>query len=159
MRWYIWIIFQCLKNRVAKKMDWRHAFYTWVQEGVMGDEKNKTGVPFDGLDMESLTGGPLKAACDAQAKLAETTAEFIRSAGLESSGSGDVKTATFTFRKKGADESDDLSDREVSLKVPFLAIVPIPSLAIEDIDVNFDMDVNSYSEQAVAQKQDGERKD
>ena len=125
----------------------------------MGDKKNKTGVPFDGLDMESLTGGPLKAACDAQVKLAETTAEFIRTAGLESSGSGNIKTASFTFRKKGADESDDPAEKEVSLQVPLLAIVPIPSLAIEDIDVNFDMDVNSYSEQAVAQKQDGERKD
>ena len=125
----------------------------------MTDENNKTGRQFEGLPMESLIGSPLKAACNAQAKLAETTAQFIRTAGLESSGSGDVKTATFTFRKKGADESDDLSDREVSLQVPFLAIVPIPSLAIEDIDVNFDMDVKSYSEQAVAQKQDGERED
>ena len=125
----------------------------------MTDEKNKTGRQFDGLPMQSLIGSPLKAACDAQAKLAETTAEFIRAVGLESSCSGDVKRATFTFRKKEADESDDLSDREVCLQVPLLSIVPIPSLASEDIDVNFDMDVKSYSEHAAVRKQDSERKD
>lgn len=40
----------------------------------MTDEKNKTGLQFDGLPMQSLIGSPLKAASDAQAKLAETTA-------------------------------------------------------------------------------------
>ncbi len=134
-------------------------FYKRILEDVMTDEKNKTGRQFDGLHMQSLIESPLKAACDAQTKLAETTAEFIRTAGFESPGSGKVKTATVTFRKKGADESDEPSEKEVSLQVPLLAIVPIPSLATEDIDVNFDMDVNSYSEQAVAQKQDSERKD
>ena len=118
----------------------------------MTDEKNKTGLQFDGLPMQSLIGSPLKAASDAQAKLAETTAEFIRTVGLESSCSGKIKTATVTFRKKGADE------KEVSLQVPLLAIVPIPSPAIEDIDVNFDMDVKSYSEHAAVRKQDSERK-
>ena len=134
-------------------------FYKQILEDVMTDEKNKTGRQLDGLHMQSLIESPLKAACDAQTKLAKTTADFIRTVGLESSVSGKVKTATVTFRKKGADESDELSEKEVSLQVPLLAIVPIPSLAIEDIDVNFDMDVNSYSEQAVAQKQDGDRKD
>ena len=134
-------------------------FYMRILENVMTDEKNKTGRQFDGLPMQSLTGGPLKAACDAQVKLAETTVEFIRTVGVESSGSGNVKTASFTFRKKGADESDDPAEKEVSLQVPLLAIVPIPSLAIKDIDVNFDMDVKSYSEQAAARKQEGERKD
>ena len=134
-------------------------FYKQILEDVMTDEKNKTGRQFDGLHMQSLIESPLKAACDAQTKRAKTTADFIRTVGLESSVSGKVKTATVTFRKKGADESDELSEKEVSLQVPLLAIVPIPSLAIEDIDVNFDMDVNSYSEQAVAQKQDGDRKD
>ena len=140
-------------------MDWRHAFYMRILEDVMTDEKNKNGRQYEGLPMESLIGSPLKAACDAQAKLVETTAEFIRTAGLESSCSDDVKTATFTFRKKGADESDDPAEKEVSLQVPLLSIVPVPSLAIEDIDVNFDMDVNSYSEHAAVRKQDSERKD
>ena len=129
-----------------------------VLEHVMTDEKNKTGLQFDGLPMQSLIGSPLKAASDAQAKLAETTAEFIRTVGLESSCSGKIKTATVTFRKKGADESDDPAEKEVSLQVPLLAIVPIPSPAIEDIDVNFDMDVKSYSEHAAVRKQDSERK-
>lgn len=35
---------------------------------------------FGGLDMDSLIGGPLKAACDAQVMLAKSTVDFINSA-------------------------------------------------------------------------------
>ena len=67
----------------------------------MTDEKNETGGQFNGLRMDSLIEGPLKGACDAQSKLAESTAEFIRTVGLQNSGTGKTETAAFTFRKKG----------------------------------------------------------
>ena len=134
-------------------------FYMMYLEGAMKDEISKTCRQSDGLAVESWIGSPAKAACDAQAKLAETTAEFIRTVGVESSGSGKVQTATFTFRKKRADESDDLSEREVSLQVPLLAIVPIPSLPVKDMDVHFDMDVKPSFPQEVVGKPDDEGND
>ena len=44
------------------------------------------GGQFDGLDMDALIGGPLRAACDAQEQLARATAEFIKQVGMETGG-------------------------------------------------------------------------
>jgi len=38
---------------------------------------------FRGLPMADLIGGPLQAACEAQMRLAEATAEFIRNVGFD----------------------------------------------------------------------------
>lgn len=42
----------------------------------------KMAEEFGGLPMESLIGGPLQAACDAQTMLAGATARFIEEVGL-----------------------------------------------------------------------------
>ncbi len=44
------------------------------------------GGRFDGLDMDALIGGPLRAACDAQEQLARAAAEFIKQVGIETGG-------------------------------------------------------------------------
>ena len=122
----------------------------------MTDEKNETGGQFNGLRMDSLIGGPLKGACDAQSKLAESTAEFIRTVGLQNSGTGKTETAAFTFRKKVPDESGAISEKEMSLQVPLLTIVPVPPLLVRNIDVNFDMEVKMSSGEAGAGEPESE---
>ena len=57
---------------------------------------------FSGLDMAALVGGPLKAACDAQMMLANSTARFIEDVGLEppaADGSRKVRTTSFSFTR------------------------------------------------------------
>ena len=46
----------------------------------------KMAEEFGGLPMESLIGGPLQAACDAQTMLAGATARFIEEVGLVKEG-------------------------------------------------------------------------
>ena len=48
----------------------------------------KMAEEFGGLPMESLIGGPLQAACDAQTMLAGATARFIEEVGLVKEGDG-----------------------------------------------------------------------
>lgn len=106
---------------------------------------------FKGLPMGDLIGGPLSAACDAQIKLANATADFIKYIGFlppganNTSGLGDVRTARFGFVRQIADPANPASttDEHVQLDVPLLAIVKIPSLSITKVDITFDMEVKS----------------
>ncbi len=112
---------------------------------------------FQGLPMDSLIGGPLTAACDAQVKLARATADFIKVIGFlppaagakDVNAVGETRTATFKFKrpveipaKLGA-QQPQIEQEEVELTVPLLAIVNVPNLSITSMDVTFDMEVKS----------------
>lgn len=113
---------------------------------------------FKGLPMDSLIGGPLTAACDAQIKLANATAEFIKVVGFEPDASdpkklGNTRTALFKFKRPVELPEDKIpllpgdarkiGEEEVELEVPLLAIVKVPNLSITSMDVTFDMEVKS----------------
>lgn len=83
------------------------------------------GIPFD-----NLIGGPLNACVRAQGDAAQTTLNFINSVGLTTKDDG-TKAAIyvqFQFIQNG---------RQVTMSVPLLAIVPIPYIGINTIDINF----------------------
>ena len=111
---------------------------------------------FKGLDMASLIGGPLQAACDAQTKMAQATATFIDQVGMnpvigsdgKPTGERTAKTVDFTFTRPTQDETTGVvGEEEVALKVPLLALIQTPALAIQEVTVTFDMEVkSSYSE-------------
>ena len=104
---------------------------------------------FSGLPMDQLIGGPLSAACDSQLKLAKATADFIEQIGFyDENGVSKTRTADFSFNQNEVTGKDALGNdiyevKKVELSVPMLAIVNIPSLMIDSVDVLFDMEVKS----------------
>lgn len=100
---------------------------------------------FTGLPMQDLIGTPLKAACDAQLSLARSTYEFIRDVGFD----GDkTRNADFSFTRhvvtgKDALGNDIMDEQRVALEVPVLAIVNVPALMVDQVDITFDMEVRS----------------
>ncbi len=104
---------------------------------------------FSGLPMGELIGGPLTAACDSQLKLAKATADFIDQIGFyDDNGVSKTRTADFSFERNVVTGKDalgnDIHEAEtVKLNVPMLAIVNIPSLMINSVDITFDMEVKS----------------
>jgi len=125
------------------------------------------GDQFKGLPMGDLIGGPLMAACDAQVRLANATAAFIQQIGFRpktstavdpsnpdavvpfNPGDMEVRTVQFKFTRPAANQTVDgkpsptILTEDVSLEVPLLAIVKIPSLAISTVDITFDMEVKN----------------
>lgn len=111
---------------------------------------------FKGLPMDSLIGGPLTAACDAQVRLANATADFIKFVGFEPP-EGNQKliprVTQFKFTRPveeptplnqgGKTKGFKISQEEVELEVPLLALVRVPNLSITTVDVDFDMEVKS----------------
>lgn len=97
------------------------------------------GEQFKGLDMKNLIGGPLAAAAESNLILASTTANFINEVGFDSN--QNTRTVLFKYTKKEPTEEGTLLNQEMSVDVPLLAIVPIPNLQIDEVNIMFDMEV------------------
>lgn len=100
------------------------------------DVANKSIGTLQGLPFENLIGGPLRACIDAQREAAETSVDFITKVGLNVDKETGEKSAiyvSFSFIQNG---------RKVVINVPMLALVPIPYIAINTIDINFKATVN-----------------
>lgn len=102
-------------------------------------ERGKVAEQFAGLDMKSLIGGPLTAAADASILLARSTADFINDVGFDANGK--VRTAAFGYERRSANDDGTSNLEEMKVAVPMLAIVPIPNLQIDVVNVLFDMEV------------------
>ena len=89
---------------------------------------------FTGLPIEQLISAPLVAAAEGQKSLAATTAAFIQEVGMDKD--GNTKSVAFKY----ADGSES-----VALDVPLLSIINIPSLCVDSIDVEFEMEVSTQS--------------
>lgn len=101
------------------------------------------GGQFSGLNMGQLIGGPLTAAAHASTMLAQTTANFINSVGFDSTGR--LRTAAFAYQKRTMNEDGTSNLDEMKVEVPMLAIVPIPNLQIDEVNILFDMEVKESS--------------
>lgn len=125
------------------------------------------GDQFKGLPMGDLIGGPLMAACDAQVRLANATASFIQQVGFRPRDAAaaqtlsdptkfdesllDVRTVAFKFTRPSQAVSPvndgtantTVPTETVELDVPLLAIVKIPALSINTVDITFDMEVKN----------------
>jgi len=108
------------------------------------------GDDFKGLPMDTLIGAPLTAACDANVKLAQATADFIRTIGFGVDDSGaptdDIRLAKFGYTRQEDDGSGKLVPKEMKIEVPLLAVVQVPSLKVNNVDITFDMEIKSHDE-------------
>ena len=87
----------------------------------------------------SMIGGPLNACIEAQAMAAQTSWQFIQEVGLNTNpdtGQKEAVNVSFQFVQNG---------RVVQLNVPLLTIVPIPYIAIHDIDINLKANISASS--------------
>ena len=114
---------------------------------------------FSGLDMAALIGGPLTAACNAQTMLARSTLNFIEEVGLEpadASGVRKVRTANFSFDRTADGTDGKMGSENVEMNVPLLAIVNVPALSIDTVDVTFDIEVKSSTSSQSSSDKDAE---
>lgn len=107
---------------------------------VLVDDKNVAN-KFRGLPIGELIAAPLKAVADSQKQLALTTYEYIMQVGFNEGTTegqkGDLRTVDFKLNrplKTGG-------TAEINVKAPFLSIVPIPSIMVTDVNIDFQMEV------------------
>ncbi len=98
------------------------------------------------IDFRKMIGGPLQAAVDAQVASSLATVDFINKVGFteDAQGKKELVMVDFSHKRnngKKADGTDDIKD--VAIRVPLLAMLPIPSLRIEHVIIDFNVKLNS----------------
>lgn len=109
----------------------------------MGDE-------LASLDFESMIGGPLSAVVRAQAQAAVTSVDFIKAVGFTDGGDEDNPQPVmvkFTYQKpvevKDAEGNAAVESQTFELSVPFLTMVPIPFIRVEETTIDFNAKITS----------------
>ncbi|MFD4675965.1 DUF2589 domain-containing protein [Lentzea sp. NPDC058450] len=120
------------------------------------------GTELSSLNFESLIGGPLVAAVHAQVQSALATVNFVKQVGFKppaggsvepgDTSTGDPATVTFTYRKDVPKPDGTTESRDVQLTVPLLAILPVPFLRIDQVDVDFLAKIESVQFRQVDQQ-------
>lgn len=106
---------------------------------------------FTGLPMDALIGGPLNAAAKANAAMALTQTKFILDTGFQpGSPPGSLEPIMITLsitrgiiQPASPPSPPDLSAFTTTFQLPLLTIIPINSLGVDNVDITFEMEVQS----------------
>ncbi len=101
---------------------------------------------FTGLQLDQLIAAPLRGAMDAGIQLADSTMDFIRRVGLDQEGK--VRTAAFRYQRQNVNEDGTCSLDEMEVALPLLAVVPIPNLQVDEVNILFDIEVKHSERQS-----------
>ena len=91
-----------------------------------------------GIPIAELVAAPLVAVCDSQKKLAQSAYEFMTEIGFNDEG----KTRMVKFNLQRPIEGSP-NPQEIKVQAPFLGLVPLPNLLIDDVQVDFQMEVTA----------------
>ena len=101
---------------------------------------NPTADSFKGLPMRELIAAPLIAAAEAQQELARTAWNFYKQIAFDKDG----KTRSLEFDvQRPIEQGGQMKLMNQKVTAPFLGLVPIPSLLIDNVDVDFQMEVTN----------------
>lgn len=95
---------------------------------------------FRGLPMEDLIAAPLKAVCDSQKQLAKSTHEFMTQIGFDTDDKGNLSGPRLLEYQLERPVNDGTMAKVV-VKAPLLTLVPIPALAVNEVNIDFQMEV------------------
>lgn len=104
---------------------------------------------FSGLPMKSLIGAPLIAAAEANSMMAMNQTRFILNTGFELDESGESPTykpimINMTLSRQVVTAGGEPAESvETNFCLPLLTIIPISSLAVDEVNVYFEMEVVS----------------
>ena len=99
---------------------------------------------FKGLPMRELIAAPLIAAAEAQQELAATAWNFYQQIAFDSKSGNKARILEFDVERP-IQQDGKMTTMSQSVKAPFIGLVPIPSLLIDRVDVDFQMEVTDTS--------------
>lgn len=104
---------------------------------------------FKGLPMRELIGAPLFAAAEAQEKLASIAWDYYQRIAYETDKDGkqteNTRVLTFELERPVVQDGVVGGTLKQTVKAPFIGLVPIPSLLIDRVDVDFQMEVTDIN--------------
>lgn len=116
---------------------------------VTNPDPNSISNKFVGIPIAELVAAPLVSVCDSQKKLAQSAYEFMTEIGFNDEG----KTRMVEFNLQRPIEGSP-KPQDIKVQAPFLGLVPLPNLFIDDVQVDFQMEVTVA--ETSAEKEDKE---
>jgi Protein of unknown function (DUF2589) len=107
------------------------------------------------IDFKKMIGGPLQAAVDAQVASSLATVNFINAVGFVTDNDGKKTLVMVDFTHERTDVKEDgtpATPVKVAISVPLLAMIPIPSLRIEHVIIDFNVKLNTVQSSKVSEK-------
>lgn len=95
---------------------------------------------FNGLPMDTLIAAPLIATAEAQQKLSATAWDFYQKIAFDPKEEGKARTVDFTIQRPITQDGKMVMVPQ-KVTAPFIGLVPIPSLLVDHVDVDFQMEV------------------
>jgi hypothetical protein len=97
---------------------------------------------FQGLPIEDLMCAPILAAAKGQAALCDVYLDYLyKLAWKNGKKNGELQVLSFELERPVIDSNGVHSKTTFSVEAPLISLVPIPSLAMEEVTVHFTMDV------------------
>ena len=103
-----------------------------------GLDKDNVSSKLVGESIGDLVGAPLDAVCDSQKRLAQSAFEFMQEIGFNE----DDQTRMVEFKLQRPIEGSP-TPQDVTVQAPFIGLVPLPNLLIDDVQVDFQMEVTA----------------
>ena len=96
------------------------------------------------IDFAKLIGGPMDAAVKAQANASVSTVDFIQAVGFEGEGpTRTLRMVDFSYESTGTDDQGNPVTESKAIVVPFIAMLNVPALRIETLDIDVNVKLNS----------------
>ena len=105
---------------------------------------------FTGLPIEELIGGPLLGAAKGQAKLAEITMDFVNQMAFQEDGETAKLIPVIVDRLVKNPDTGAVENLQQTLQVSPITLVEIPNFSMQDMEIEFSMEVKQSSQEKSA---------
>src|SRR5574344_2401779 len=108
------------------------------KQQVTNPDPERTTNKIARIPIADLVTAPLVAVCDSQKRLAQSAFEFMQEIGFNEEG----KTRMVEFNLQRPIEGST-TPQDITVQAPFIGLVPVPNLLIDDVQVDFQMEVTA----------------
>lgn len=132
----------------------------------MANELVSMAQQFSGLPMDALIGAPLNAAAKANAAMALTQTSFMLDTCFKKNTDGGYEPIMISMTlNRGVIKNPEDSEKapiietfQTKFELPLLTIIPLNSLAVDKVDISFEMEVKSSFGEDTQEKKESELK-
>ncbi len=107
------------------------------------------------IDFKKMIGGPLQACVDAQVASSLATINFINEVGFKTTGTGptavkELIMVDFSHKRSDVKADGTADNKTINIRIPLIAMLPIPSLRIDHVTIDFNVKLNSVETSQVS---------
>lgn len=105
--------------------------------------REDAGEQFAGLPIESLICKPIAAAVQGQQELTAVYIEGVKKLAYQDGDKSKMNDLEFKYERPVINQDGSMGSESCTVKAPLLSLVPLPAFTMDELTVDFDMEVKS----------------